>query len=172
MFGSRRVYRVIPGMVLAAGLLLIPGCHTSAGQGTASSKKLPGGRVEPDLITLMEAPQAVAAGRQLGDKLLTALQKKDFAMAAALPIGDKKNTLTQERFENLCAKLQQQGGIASFAWLGELKLGAYRRLLWKVEMKPQVNAAAAQNNQSDVLFELVIAKLNNSYRAVGFGFRP
>ena len=172
MFGSRKIYRVLPGGILAAVLLMLPGCRTPEGQGSANNENPQAGRVDLGLITIMEAPRAAAAGRLLGDKLLTALQQGNFAMVAGLPIGDKKNTLTQERFDKLCSKLKQQGNIASFVWLGDLKLGAYRRLLWKVEMNPQTSASSGQDGNSDVLFELVIAKLNNSYRVVGFGFRP
>ena len=113
-----------------------------------------------------ELAVTIRQGKELGAQLLTALKNKDYQQTVGLPIGDAKNQLTKERFDKLVEKLQTNGGIHEFAYLGDVNMKPYRRLLWKVSFDPQGKAAGL-----DMIFEMVIAKLDGKFKAVGFGFR-
>ncbi|MBE6367242.1 MAG: hypothetical protein E7052_04960 [Lentisphaerae bacterium] len=158
----------LPCLLIGAALIagFNGGCSTAAETQKNRAEQAPD-KNSIGVISAMEAMSASAFGRDLGDKLLAALQKNDFAAVQSLPLGVGHSEFSKEKFEQLCKKLRSQNGIAKFAYLTDLKLGRYRRLLWKVEL----NAASAENS-ADVIFELIVAKVQNRYRVAGFGFRP
>ena len=111
----------------------------------------------------------VTEGIAIGNKVLEALSKNDYSLLENLAIGNAQNTFTQERFAKLMEKVQEQGGIVRYSYLGDLSMYPYHRLLWKVtfqNLEKKEEAAAM-----DVLFELHMAKVGSSFRSVGFGFR-
>ncbi|MBR2356739.1 MAG: hypothetical protein IKA65_01760 [Lentisphaeria bacterium] len=148
--------------VLAAALAVCcAGCSSTVDKQSAAEKS------KIAEITGLEVQSAVAEGRNMGEALLAAIKSKDFARTANIPVGDEKNRLTQDKFNKILKNLEKAGGISQTAYLGDLALGAYRRLLWKVSFNGAEKAPA-----NDMIFEIVIVKFNNQYRIAGFGFRP
>ena len=147
---------------ILAAALLAAGCSSTGSKEAAGEAKM-----EIASITELDLQSAVSEGRKMGDTLLDALKKKDFAQAAGLPVGDEKKRLTKEKFDKIIQNLDKAGGIANYTYLGDLAFGAYRRLLWKVEFKGVEKAPA-----TDMLFEVLIIRANGQYRIAGFGFRP
>ena len=140
----------------------------AAGCSTTGDKSVPEkDNVQISAITELDLQSAVSAGVKMGDNLLYAFKQKKFDLAAGIPVGDEKKRLTQEKFDSLVKKLDKAGGIADYTYLGDLAFGAYRRLLWKVEFKGVEKAPAA-----DMLFEVLVIRVNGQYRVAGFGFRP
>lgn len=150
--------------VLAGTALLFSGC-ASTDNAAENTVKTP----EIGVISGNEQLAATAAGKLIGNKVLEALSKNDYTLLNGLAIGNEGSQFTVERFNNLMKKVQGQGGISQYSYLGDLSMYPYHRMLWKVTFKnlekSEVKAAM------DVLFELHIAKVGDSYRAVGFGFR-
>ena len=146
--------------ILAA--VLAAGCSTIGGKNAAEKEKN-----QISAITELDLQSAVSAGRKMGDDLLESFKSKDFALASGIPIGDEKKRLTREKFDARVKSLEKAGGIAGYTYLGDLAYGAYRRLLWKVEFKGVENTPAA-----DMLFEVLVVRINGQYRLAGFGFRP
>ena len=147
---------------ILAAALLGAGCSSTGDKANAGEKK-----IEIAAITELDLQSAVSEGRKMGDTLLDAFKKKDFALAAGLPVGDEKKRLTREKFDKLVQNLDKAGGIAAYSYLGDLAFGSYRRLLWKVEFKGVEKSPA-----TDMLFEVLIIRANGQYRIAGFGFRP
>ena len=145
-----------------AAALLAAGCASTSAEQSSQAQ------VSVKAIQSEDVAGVVISGKNVGDTILTALQKNDFSMAQKLPIGDGKNTFTQKKFNALYAKVKEQGGIDSFSYLGDLNMRPYHRLLWKVSFKDQPGKAGAG---VDVLFEVVMVKLNGADRAAGFSFR-
>ena len=150
--------------VLSVGVvaLLATGCASTSEN---SERNQP---VAPMAIQSADLPQVIAVGKNIGNALLTALQKNDYSQVRDLPVGDGKTRFTEEKFKELYKRVQQQGGIAAFTYLGDLQMKPYHRLLWKVSFKdlPKHPGAGV-----DVLFEVVMINLNGANRAAGFSFR-
>ncbi|MBE6380631.1 MAG: hypothetical protein E7047_06850 [Lentisphaerae bacterium] len=148
-----------------AAALLLAGCQSTNQAQNSSMEAAPSvGQISSNDVDVVRA-----VGSNIGDRILTALQNNDYSLVKDLPIGDGKNVFTQEKFDQLYQKVQDQGGIVSFAYLGDLNMRPYHRMLWKVSFKdkPELKDGAGV----DVLFEVVMVKLNDSYRAAGFAFR-
>ena len=152
---------------MAAALIIgcTVGCRSALN--SADEKKSEQPRITE--IEVNEFAKVAVQGRQIGDKLLQALQTGQFELVNDLAIGNDKNKFTRDRFDNLLKNLQKGGGIKEFAYLGDLNMKPYRRLLWKVSFNGQ---QAAKDAGGDMLFEILIARINGEYRAVAFGFRP
>lgn len=148
-----------------------------------------GGSDAPKLgaIAAEEGAAAVLIGREAGDKLLEAFQKNDFTLVKDLPFGDEKNTLTEERFQQVVEKMiRANGGLRHYVYLADFNRPPYKMLLWKATFTPAAKAAADAPDKApaaaaevpetpaagvDVLFELVMGKLNGQPRVVGFRFK-
>lgn len=152
-------YCLIVGMAAA---LLANGCSSTADPKTEEKKP------ELTAITAVDLHNAVKAGTQMGDTLLKALKTKNYALIATVPVGDEKAKLTEAKFNSLVKNLDKAGGIADSSYLGDLAYGNYRRLLWKVCFK----GIKGKAQQPDMLFDVVVIRLNGQYRVAGFGFRP
>ncbi len=151
-------------LVCAAAAMAFCGCSS-----TKSSEESPATAIAFGDVNADNRTQVVADGRVIGDKVLQALQTNDFSLVADVPIGDEQNKFTQERFDALVKKLQAQGGIASYSYLGDLSMQTCQRLLWKVTFKK--SAAKPDSPDMDVLFELIMMiEVNGSSRAAAFGF--
>ena len=147
----------------AAGLsVMLSGCSS-----TGDKQPVPEKKSEIVAITALDADKAAQAGRIMGEALLEAFKSKDFSKTAAVPVGDEKNRLTQEKFTKLLGNLDKAGGIAATGYLGDLAFGNFRRLLWKVSFNTKEKAPAA-----DMIFEIVVVNFKDQYRVAGFGFRP
>lgn len=145
----------------AAGLAVtLSGC-------SSTGDKLPAAENEIAAITALDADKAAQAGRVMGEALLEAFKSKDFSKTASIPVGDEKNRLTQEKFTKMLGNLDKAGGIATTGYLGDLALGNFRRLLWKVSFN-----ASGKTPVADMIFEIVVVKFKDQYRVAGFGFRP
>lgn len=148
-----------------AAILAFAGCHSTSDEKVSSTQAAPSiGQISNDDITVVRA-----VGNNVGERILTALQKNDYSLVKDLPVGDGKVVFTQEKFDELYKKVQSQGGIGSFTYLGDLNMRPYHRMLWKVSFND--DPAKQNGNGVDVLFEVVMVKLNDSYRAAGFAFR-
>lgn len=146
--------------ILAA--VLAAGCSTTGDKKAAAKEKN-----QITAITDLDLQSAVSAGVKMGDNLLYAFKQNKFELASGIPLGDEKKRLTREKFDARVKGLEKAGGIADYTYLGDLAYGAYRRLLWKVEFKGVGNAPVA-----DMLFEVLVVRINGQYRVAGFGFRP
>ena len=136
------------------------GCASTKTETAPEPKAAVSGFANEELAVIVEQ------GKNLGNQLLAALKSNDFSKTANLPIGDSRNQLTEERFDKMVKKLQSNGGIYEFAYLGDMNMKPYRRLLWRVSFDPKGKAAGL-----DMIFEIAVAKLDGKFKAVGFGFR-
>ena len=151
-------------LICAASAMFFCGCSS-----TNSSEEPPASAAVLGDINAANRAQVISDGKVIGDKVLRALQSGNYSLIADEPIGDGQNVFTQERFDELIKKLQEQGGIASYSFLGDLSMQPYQRLLWKVTFKKSVEKPDTPD--MDVLFELIMAEINGSFRAAAFGFR-
>lgn len=147
------------------GFLSLMCCALLCGCATTAENK-DNAKAAVSAFDAKELAAIVEQGKTLGNTLLTALKNKNYDQTKSLPIGDSRNQLTRERFDKLVEKLQSNGGIEEFAYLGDINMKPYRRLLWRVSFDPKGKAAGL-----DMVFEIVIAKLDGKFKAVGFGFR-
>ena len=88
-----------------AAALLAAGCASTSAEQSSQAQ------VSVKAIQSEDVAGVVISGKNVGDTILTALQKNDFSMVQKLPIGDGKNTFTQKKFNALYAKVKEQGGI-------------------------------------------------------------
>ena len=152
-------------LTAAVCMLFFAGCATAEQTAENAENKVAVGTIA-DVYTAAADMQ----GKIIGDTLLEALKTQKFELADSLKIGDSKNQLTREKFTSLCERIGKQGGVADYAYLGSLNMKPYRRLMWKVVL----GAKTPGENPGgiDIVFEVVVGKIDNEIRAVGFGFRP
>ncbi len=162
---KRHLLNTLYSALFLGMLAVLAGCSSIANKESA-------GNSESKVIAALnnaDRDAAVFQGRNIGNLLLQALKDGDFKAAEKLPIGDTEKRLPQEKFDELVKNLQTAGGIASYEYLGDLKRGNHVRLLWKVSFN--ADPAQAQATGSDMVFELAVSKLNEQFKALGFGFR-
>ena len=116
-----------------------------------------------------ELPEVIASGKLIGDTLLEALQKNDYTLAENLALGDDKQKFSKEKFDRLHKNMQKHGGIVRFSYLGDMNMKPYHRLLWKISF---ADLPGKPGNGVDVMFELIMVKINGVNRAAGFALRP
>lgn len=110
-----------------------------------------------------------AEARRLGNGILEAFQRRDFAMLKELLPGPLGSRITEAAFENSCDKFERQfGTLESFSYRFELVTPAVRNLIWIARFVR--TGEDGRRIEQDLMFRLVAGFLDGRMEVLSFGF--
>ncbi|QSH41568.1 hypothetical protein P0136_07350 [Lentisphaerota bacterium ZTH] len=151
-------------VVAVAAVMLLAGCKSTE---TQKTKKLAE-------FKQTEEQKVKDIAFVYGDDIANGLKKGDYKLFVKNLTPEMQSKITESVFKKMKARMDKQlGDYQSKVFLTCLNNPLFRTYVWKATFKKEVTLKNKKTKKFDnqLLFRIVIGKIDNKYVVLGFGFQ-